>query len=307
MPNLKLEEVLTILEKLKRIGVIQLAITGGEPLGRKDIPTIVRQATEQGMFVTLITNGLIGSESLFTTLMEDGLAVLAFSLDGAHAETHEAFRKGTSFAKVIERIKLAVRIRNQHGFPTRINTSTVIQRNSVAELPEIADLTEQLGVDHASYQPVWPTTGDVDFAKKFGFHAGDHDTLHQARDLLLQIPNANLQEYIRLLPDFYLDYEKVRAEIECFAGRAYVFVDYKGDLYPCTTWERSFGSLLHEDPHALLNGPRAKQIFTEAAEQKVCGGCSLTCHQERNIMLNRFTNPRVLRELLTQRFTQRAE
>lgn len=305
MPNLQTAEVFTILDKLERVGTVLLAITGGEPLMRKDMPDIIQHATEQGMLVSVITNGLIGSEALFTTLMANGLAVLSFSLDGAHAETHEEFRRGTSFAKVLERIKLAVRIRDQHGFPTRINTSTVVHRNSVAELEEIARLTETLGVDHGSYQPVWPTTGDPEFTQKLGFGKEDRDVLLQARDKILQIPNANLKEYVQRLPNFYLDYEKVREEIECFAGRAYVFVDYKGDLYPCTVWDRPFGSLLHEDPHDLLHGAHAKQIFVEAAEQRACGGCSLTCHQERNIMLNKFFHPQILREILTERFRTR--
>lgn len=307
MPNLSMEEIDIILKKLERMGVLQLAITGGEPLLRKDIGRIVQQGTQRGMLVTVITSGLIGSEELFLSLMQNGLAVLAFSLDGANKETHEEFRRGTSFAKVIDCIKMAVRIRNQHGFSTRINTSTVIHRNSLPELERIAALTQELGVDHASYQPVWAIKDDTDFIEKFGFAHTDQLLLEQARDTILGIPNANLKEYVQLLPDFYARYEKIQEEIQCFAGRAYVFVDYKGDLYPCTTWAKSFGSLLREEPATLLEGDRAKQIFVEAADQKVCGGCSLTCHQERNIMLNKFSKPTVFLEMLLKRFSPQAK
>jgi MoaA/NifB/PqqE/SkfB family radical SAM enzyme len=306
-PTLSLAEVESILDKFRRMGVLQLAIYGGEPLLRKDLPLIVQKAVERGMVVTTITSGLVLNEQLFTALMRNGLSALAFSLDGVCAQTHEGFRRGTSFAKVIEAITLAICIRNKHGFSTQINTSTVVHRKSLPELTEISHLTQSLGVNHARYQPVWPTRDDLDFVQMFGFDEADRDEIRTTQQTLLQLPHANLPDYIQLFPSFYLNYDKVRRDVECYAGRAYIFVDFKGDLYPCNAWNKPFGSLLREEPEQLLEGEKAKQIFVEAAQQRACGGCSLTCHQEPNIILNKLVRRQRLTESSAEPFVARVK
>jgi MoaA/NifB/PqqE/SkfB family radical SAM enzyme len=303
--NLTTDQIGDILAKLRKIGVQVVAFSGGEPLIRKDVPELVRRARRLGMLASTITSGLVNKADVFRDLMESGLSTLTFTIDGIDKAMHESFRSGTSFDKVIQAVERALAVRAEHGFTTRINSQSVITRNNVHALGAIADMVRDLGVDHCSFQPVWPTTGDHDFIEKFGFDANDRELLEQARDALRAIPQANLQEYVDLLPDFYLDYPKIQRELECYAGRAFVHVDYKGDLLPCALYHESFGSLLDHEPEELLQGERYDRMLREAAAHETCGGCSLTCHMERNIMVRAVTRPAAMRQLLTARFKRR--
>ena len=115
--------------------------------------------------------------------------------------------------------------------------------------------------------------------------------------------NSNLRRYNMMLPDFYLNYEKVR-KIECYAGRAFIYVDAKGLVYPCVLLEKPFGSLLNGNARAFFKTPGAKKLIKRASRQD-CPGCSLNCHMERNVMLDSIKRPRDLAELLLYRFSKR--
>ena len=111
--DLTTEEVRLVLFKLKEIGVIRLCISGGEPLLRKDIVKIIRFAKGLGFSVDLTTNGAICNANLYRDLIDAGLDSMGFSIDGVSAETHERFRKNSSFERVVESIKTIVRIRDE--------------------------------------------------------------------------------------------------------------------------------------------------------------------------------------------------
>ncbi|MFH1683410.1 MAG: radical SAM protein, partial [Candidatus Margulisiibacteriota bacterium] len=55
----EIEEKPYDLLQLKRSGVDQLNITGGEPLLREDLPDLLTKAKELGFYVQLSTNGIL--------------------------------------------------------------------------------------------------------------------------------------------------------------------------------------------------------------------------------------------------------
>jgi MoaA/NifB/PqqE/SkfB family radical SAM enzyme len=287
--DLTTEQVKHVIDRLKAMGAVYLGLSGGEPLVRRDIVDVVRYARERDLLVGINTSGMIHSETLFADLMDAGLNALAFSIDGARAETHERVRKRNPWRRVIAAIRLAVRIRQEKGSPIRISTSTVISRENVHELSEIADLRRQLGADRNNFQPAWEQKPVEGFYDKYGFGPQDRALLEQTRDLLKTLPDGNIPEYYDLLPEFYADYAKV-AQMECFAGRAFVYVDHEGTLYPCNQFMEPLGSLLTEDPVAFLERREAKETVRKAAAQQ-CPGCTFVCNMERNVLLGAVTRP----------------
>ncbi len=293
---LSTDDALSIINKLKGLGIETLSFTGGEPLLRKDIFTLLRHAESLDIRTIINTNGMICKESIFRNLFQAGLDALTFSLDGVTAETHEAFRRKTSFDLLLESIRTAVALRNKHKYKTRILTNTVITKRNVSDLEAIAHLAKSLGVDRNHFQLVWkpksfnngempkPFISDADFKSKFGFADPDIRLLKQASDTIQRIPNSIPKKFIGMFQDFYMHSKKVK-ELECFAGRAFIYVDKKGDLYPCGLYPSQFGSILHENPSALLKTKEAKTIMRKASKQQ-CGGCAFAIYMERNLMLN---------------------
>jgi len=300
--NLSTDKLKTILKRLRETGVLYLGISGGEPMIRKDLPEIVRYAKSLGMIVGMNTSGIVAREEAYRSLMEAGIDTICFSIDGATAETHEKSRKIPVFSRTVQSIQMAVKIRNEEGFKTRINTSTVITKANLNELEEISHFREVLGVDRTNFQPVWEGAfNSVQLDAELGFKAEDRTLLEKVRDLLKGLPNTNFKKYLDLLPDFYTDYEGKVRPIECYAGRAFAYVTAQGVMYPCSILPRPLGSLLDEDPKEFLKTKKTRSILHQAASQG-CKGCSLVCYMERNVMLNSLRNPLNLWEILVQRY-----
>src|SRR5579864_8524168 len=100
-PVMPIENVRKLVDRVARLGTFQMSLSGGEPLTRKDIVDVVRHIKGAGMRCALVSNGSLGRRELYRDLMAAGLDSLIFSIDGATKESHERFRHGTSFEKVI--------------------------------------------------------------------------------------------------------------------------------------------------------------------------------------------------------------
>jgi radical SAM protein len=118
-----------------------LRITGGNALLREDIFEIINYAKDEGLAVTIApsTTPHLNRENI-ERLEKAGADVVAMSIDGADAESHDSFRgvHGT-FDMMVN----ATRIMKEIGLPFRLLT-TVCKFN-VRSLPEIFLLSKKLG------------------------------------------------------------------------------------------------------------------------------------------------------------------
>ena len=98
-----------------------LVLSGGEPLLRHDIHTVAAHATAAGLAVALATNATLVHRDTAARIAKDGIRRVSVSLDGADAETHDAFRSVPgSFTAALAGIA-ALRAA---GVPLQINTTS---------------------------------------------------------------------------------------------------------------------------------------------------------------------------------------
>ncbi len=120
----------------------RLVLTGGDPLWRPDVVDLVARAARRGLTVSLTPSGTAAAtEERLRALRDAGLARLAVSLDGATAETHDAFRRvAGSHRRTLRILERAGRL----GLPLQVNTT--VCRSTAAELPALADRLPAFGV-----------------------------------------------------------------------------------------------------------------------------------------------------------------
>lgn len=311
-PVMSLADARKLVERVARLGTFQMSLSGGEPLTRKDIVDVVRTVRGAGMRCALVSNGSLGREALYRDLMEAGLDTLVFSIDGATKESHERFRHGTNFEKLIESIETCQRLISERGFQTRISTNTVITNSNVEEIPKIAALVVSLGVKDFKFQPVWRqhfarehlthVIGD-DFNDVYGFTHDNERLLAKAVDLIRAVGSSNHPDFTDRIPDFYLGTARAK-ELPCYALRAFVSIDAEGNVMPCGKVQHNLGNILDDvwenDPGAMFDTPEAKRLMHELAEQK-CGGCAAVAYMERNILMESIKNPRKLAQIVARR------
>ncbi len=119
-----------------------LLLTGGDPLARSDLLTLIRRARDLGLKVGLTpaATPLLTREKI-RELKEAGVSRLALSLDGASPGTHDAFRgeRGT-FARSLAALDWAREV----GLPTQVNTTVTAE--NWPEIQALPDLLAEKGV-----------------------------------------------------------------------------------------------------------------------------------------------------------------
>lgn len=130
-----------VLSDIRSAGVLQVYITGGEPLCRPDIADVVAEARLAGFGVCLATNGALLTPELARQFRRLEVSHIRISLDGATPQSHDMMRRcpgalGSAIA--------AVRMLVDAGIPAAVNT--VVTDETSGELEQMRDLLAQLKV-----------------------------------------------------------------------------------------------------------------------------------------------------------------
>lgn len=135
------EESLDLVEQIRRCGQPELQLTGGDPLKRPDIGSLVLYATRIGLQVGLTLSGTPRTTPRLVGLLKAaGLAHMTFCVDGPTVEVHDGFRKVKgSYGWTVAGIRVAQAI----GLPIRIETS--VTPVTLPYLDELAAMVGRLG------------------------------------------------------------------------------------------------------------------------------------------------------------------
>ena len=133
---LTFEEMTTLTEFFTELGVDKVRLTGGEPLLRKDLPTLMKMLRRNPRIkdLALTTNGVLLAEQA-QAFYDAGLHRVTVSLDTLKPERFKALTRRESFANVLEGIEAVRRV----GF-TGLKLDTVAIRGYNDD--ELIDLIE---------------------------------------------------------------------------------------------------------------------------------------------------------------------
>ena len=133
---LTFEEIATLVDVFTALGVEKVRLTGGEPLLRRDVATLVRLLARNPRVqdLALTTNGVLLAEQA-QALYDAGLHRITVSLDTLKPERFRALTRRDTHARVLAGIE-AVR---QVGF-TGLKLDTVVMRGTNDD--ELVDLIE---------------------------------------------------------------------------------------------------------------------------------------------------------------------
>ena len=138
--ELTTEEARRFIGSLRGFGHPVFVLTGGDPLKRPDIETLVETAVAEGLPTYLSPSGTpLLTYAAMRRLKEAGLAGVSISLDGSTAAIHDAFRRVRgSFDWSLEGAGGAAAL----GLRLQINTT--VTRHNLSDLRSIAQLVEGL-------------------------------------------------------------------------------------------------------------------------------------------------------------------
>lgn len=266
----------TLLNAASQFGENQLVVlSGGDPLYRDDIHELVRYGVDQGLRMTLTPSGTasLNAEQI-QRLASAGLSRMALSIDGATAESHDAFR---GEAGSYEQTLTAAREAKKAGLPLQINTTVCAQ--TADDLPAIRDLVADLGavlwsvfflvpIGRGSVlDPVSPTRAEaimewlVSVSQDAPFGIKTTEAPHYRR-VMAQVQSRNGSD----------GSPKRRAGVT--AGNGFAFVSHTGEMYPSGFLPVSAGNVRETSPVTLY---REAQLFERLRDPNElsgkCGAC----------------------------------
>ncbi len=269
------DELIEIVNGLKNLGTKFISLTGGEPLIRSDIGTLVKAVRDAGIICGMNTNGILIPQRKAEIKYLDSITI---SLDGPK-EMHDLNRGRDSFEKTMAGVEAAVDL----GLDVRLDT--VLTRHNVD------------GID-------WL----VEFARKrrillefnFLYHQGPQGNPHQ----LNFDPSWLRKAALRLVawkrqgaPIFFserayklasrwpepekkvfLNREPPPGHPVCKAGKNIIFIEPNGEVYPCPQTLDFFKPL-------NLRAVGLKKAW-EHCWKHSCKACYFPCLNEFNDLLN---------------------
>jgi PqqA peptide cyclase len=133
---------LRVLHEARELGAVQLGFSGGEPLQRDDLETLVREARSLGYYSNLITSGVGLDERRAFALRDAGLDHVQLSFQDSTRELNDFLSHTRTFdlkLRVASMLKAA-------GYPIVMNV--VIHRQNIDHVEQILELAERLEVDY---------------------------------------------------------------------------------------------------------------------------------------------------------------
>ena len=285
--ELSTEEGKRLIDQIAALEVPVFVLTGGDPIKRPDLFELIAHARNMGVRVSLTPSAtpLLKRDVVFR-LKEAGLARMAVSMDGACAETHDAFRgMSGSFARTLD----AVRWANEAGLPVQINTT--FSRRNIGELEQIVALMEQLKITLWSVFFQVPTgRGKLNdllsadefeqvfarlhaLAKTASFDIKTTEAQHYRRYLLQQRAEERRAGMVDLSPEKLPD-TIGRAPRGLNDGKGFVFISHTGEVFPSGFLPMTAGNVrLQPLAEIYRESPLFKRLRDAANLEGKCGAC----------------------------------
>ena len=221
--GLDTETWLGVLRQAEELGVMQLNLTGGEPLLRKDLEPLVAEAERLQLYTNLITSGIPLTRERLAGLRDLGLDNVQISVQDVTADGADRI----AGRHALERKLRVARWVKELGLPLTLNV--VLHRQNLERVGEMIALAEQLQADRlelANTQYLgWALLNRQALLPSAGQLARARELAAAARRRL-----TGRMEILFVTPDYYV--ERPKACMDGW-GRRFVVVSPDGLVLPC--------------------------------------------------------------------------
>jgi PqqA peptide cyclase len=214
---------LRVFQEAEVLGVVQLNLTGGEPLLRDDLERLIERASRLELYSNLITSGIPLTFERLSSFAALGLNGVQVSVQSSRPTESDRIAGAPSFHRKLEVMHWVASLE----LPLTMNV--VLHRDNIGEIEELIALAERVSADrlelaNAQYLgwalknrvALLPTREQVETARTIAA---------KARERL-----RGTMEVIFVTPDYYSVYPK-----SCMNGwgRRYIVVNPEGLALPC--------------------------------------------------------------------------
>jgi MoaA/NifB/PqqE/SkfB family radical SAM enzyme len=255
---MRFEDYRKLFDDLAEMEVLNLILSGGEPLAHPDFFRIGAYARERGFLVRIKSNGHALRGALARKLVEQvDPFLIEISLHGGRAETHD---RQTRVAGSFDRLLANFEELSQLGLRIKINST--LTRWNEGEIESMFAIADRFGFpiqvdpevtprDDGDRSPLDITASAEGIATLFRVEKARRDA--QIAKLERE-PGAEMPAMVSIgRQDSELMKAPSRAK-HCGAGSSSLAIDPFGNVYPCVQWRRPVGNLHQNRVAELWNG-----------------------------------------------------
>jgi len=257
-----------VFREAAELGVMQLDLTGGEPLARPDLAALIESARAANLYVNLITSGLPLDEARLDELIAAGLDHFQLSFQGSRESSANEVSGTKAHA---QKLRVLDWLRTRR---VGVTLNFVLHRNNLDQLEEMLSIAEG------------SSTSRVEFAhvQYYGWAFANREQLLPTREQLMRsidffkcaeerLRGKILIEYV--VPDYHAKYPK-----PCMGGwgRQAVLITPRGEAMPCHAASvipnLSFENVTEKSLQEIWGSSEAFQKFRgEDWMQEPCKSC----------------------------------
>lgn len=131
--EMPIEECLSVVDQLSRLGTEIVTLSGGEPTLHKDWYRIACEIRDHGMIANMVTNGYEMDKAMASLISEAGLANVGISLDGTE-KSHDKVRRKDSFKRSLNSLDILKKTGVKTAVLTTINKYNIVELNDIHRL-----------------------------------------------------------------------------------------------------------------------------------------------------------------------------
>ncbi|SEM22929.1 pyrroloquinoline quinone biosynthesis protein PqqE [Streptacidiphilus jiangxiensis] len=216
-----------VFAQARALGVVQIHLSGGEPLARPDLPELAAHARGLGAYVNLVTSGVGLTRERALLLAERGVDHVQLSLQDADAADGDR----VAGARVHAAKLAAAEAVTAAGLPLTVNV--VLHRANIDRTERIVDLAVSLGADRIELANTqfygWGLRNRAALLPTRAQLESSRDAVARARARYGAAPDGG-PEIVHVVADHYADRPK-----PCMDGwaRRQLTVTPAGDVLPC--------------------------------------------------------------------------
>jgi PqqA peptide cyclase len=256
------------LREAEALGVVQVNLTGGEPLLRDDLDAVISHAARLGLYTNLITSGIPLTRERLAALQQHGLDNVQLSLQSLETDRAADLAGG----RFLEQKRHAIAWVKELGLPLTLNF--VLHRHNIDETPRFISFAESVGADRL----------ELANAQYLGWALRNRDALLPGEEQIRRArteahaAGARLKgrmEIVFVMPDYYAEFPKT-----CMNGwgRSFLVITPDGTVLPChlartipaLRFENVRDSPLHE---IWFHSDGFNRFRGEAWMSEPCRGC----------------------------------
>ncbi len=214
---------LRVFEEAADLGVLQVHLSGGEPLLRPDVVTLVERSTQLELYTNLITSGVGFTPPRAQALRDAGLGSVQLSIQAADPELSRKIAGGEFWQRKME----AARLVRDVGLPLSMNF--VLHRHNLHQVTGLLALAASLGAERV----------ELANTQYYGWALLNRDHLLPTLEMLQKAEEdvnrfregaGDTMEILWVIADYHADFPK-----PCMNGwgRMFLTVAPDGTALPC--------------------------------------------------------------------------